>query len=125
MDSVFANLPTCYKLLATSKSAFMVISQSFLFMHRTMKNSSRLWLTSPAQVTQAMLCILISALMLLTSILSIVYLVVIFLPFFFFFFVTSLFKIAPVSSAEVLSRISSASSLSLSLKGSDSRALLS
>ena len=71
-----------------------------------MKNSSRLWLTSPAQVTQAMLCILISALMLLTSILSIVYLVVIFLPFFFFFFfVTSLFKIAPVSSAEVLSSI--------------------
>ena len=42
--------------------------------------------------------------MLLTSILSIVYLVVIFLPFF-FFFVTSLFKIAPVSSAEVLSSI--------------------
>ena len=69
-----------------------------------MKNSSRLWLMSPAQVTQAMLCILISALMLLTSILSIVYLVVIFLPFF-FFFVTSLFKIAPVSSAEVLSSI--------------------
>ena len=69
-----------------------------------MKNLSRLWLTSPAQVTQAMLCILISALMLLTSILSIVYLVVIFLPFF-FFFVTSLFKIALVSSAEVLSSI--------------------
>ena len=69
-----------------------------------MKNLSRLWLTSPAQVTQAMLCILISALMLLTSILSIVYLVVIFLPFF-FFFVTLLFKIAPVSSAEVLSSI--------------------
>lgn len=66
-----------------------------------MKNLSRPRLTSPAQVTQAMLCILISALRLLTSILSLVYLMVIFLPFF-FFFVTSLFKIAPVSSAEVL-----------------------
>lgn len=50
VGSVSVNLPTCYNLFATSKPILMILSQSFVFICRAVKNVGNLLLIVPAEV---------------------------------------------------------------------------
>lgn len=89
----------------TAKSVITVLSQSFVDIYRVVKN-----LSCPMHrfLAEVMLCLLVLALMLWTSVLLMVYLVPRFPQFGAFLLVISLFKMAPSCSVDVMASVLSA-----------------